>query len=132
MDITSISARDTATITLKHPGTGELMPGKTVTIYGPGSKQHQAATARRNQRLMDKMAMGQRKGTKLDAGEQAREQADYLCACTHSIDGWDYKGGSTQADILAAYTDASVGWIGEQVAAALGDWATFLPEQATA
>lgn len=128
MDITTLSARDTATITLKHPGTGEPMEGVTVTVHGPGSRQHQAATSARNQRIFDRMS-GPKKA-KLSADDQAREQATFLAACTAGISGWDYKGGTGPADIEAAYRDASVGWIADQVSTALGDWSTFLPEPA--
>ena len=130
MDITTLAAAATATITLKHPATGEPMPGVAVTLHGPGSAAHSAATAKRNQRIFDRLATKGGKGGKLDAAEQTREQAEFLAACTHSVTGWDYKGGTGAADILAAYSDPAVGWIAEQVSAALGDWATFLPPPA--
>lgn len=103
------------------------MPGVTVTLYGPGSREHTAATARRNQRLFDRLATKGGKAAKLDAAEQVREQAEFLAACTADIGGWDYKGARDRDAVLAAYQDPAVGWIADQVGAALGDWATFLP-----
>ena len=129
MDITTLAASATATLTLKHPATGEPMPGVTVTLYGPGSREHSAATARRNQRLFDRLATKGGKTAKIDAAEQLREQAEFLAACTADIGGWDYKGATGRDAVQAAYADQSVGWIAEQVGAALGDWATFLPSQ---
>ncbi len=134
MDITIFSARDTATITLLHPVSGNPITSDkgpaTVTLYGPGTAQHQAASAARQQRLMDRLATG--KAGQISVEAQNKEQAAFLAACTHSISGWDYKGGTDQAAITAAYLDHGIGWIADQVGKALGSWANFLPEPLTA
>lgn len=141
MDITSLSARDTATIDLLHPATGEPIIGAdgvkaTITLYGPGSRQHQQARANRDRRMMA-VAMaanskGKGKEAPADPAQERKDQAADLALCTQSITGWDYKGGTDSAAVEAAYADASVGWIADQASRALNDWASFLPEQPTA
>lgn len=131
-EITSIAAKDTFTLELVNANDEPLKDdaGKacSVTIYGPGSKEHQRAQAKRTQRMMDQLA---KKGKmKLTAEEQQREQAEFLAACTASINGWAYKGETTPEAILAAYSDPSIGFIADQVTKAMGDWANFMGSSA--
>jgi len=126
-EITSIAAKDTFTLELMGTNDEPLVgaDGKplTVTVYGPGSKEHQRAQAKRTQRMMDQLA---KKGKmKLTAEEQQREQAEFLAACTESINGWAYKGETGPEAILAAYSDPAIGFISDQVTKALSDWANF-------
>lgn len=141
MDIKNLAASTTADITLLHPVTGEPIPNDgpadtgdnvaKIKIFGPGSKEHQAATTARNQRIFDRIGANSgpgKKKQKLSAEEQAREQAIYLAACTHSIN-FTHDGNNDAKAIESLYADTSVGWVADQVAAALGDWGSFLPEQ---
>ena len=126
-EITSLAVKDTFTLELVNANDEPLLDaaGKplSVTVYGPGSKAYQRAQAARTQRMLDRMA---KKGKlKLTAEEQTREQAEFLAACTVSLNGWAYKGEATPEAIEAAYLDPSIGFIADQVAKAVGDWANF-------
>jgi hypothetical protein len=124
-EITNLAAKDTFTLELQNANEEPLQDkdGKplSVTVYGPGSKAYQKANAARTQRLMDLMA---KKGkVKLNAEDQAKENASFLAACTVSFNGWAYKGDASAFE--AAYSDPSIGFIADQVAKAIGDWANF-------
>lgn len=127
-EITSVAAKDTFTVNLLNANDEPLLDDQgepiSITVYGPGSKTHQRAQARLNQRYIDRAA---KKGgkVKLSAEEQMKEQAEFLAACTHSFNGFAYQGAATPEAILAAYSDPSIGFIADQVAKALGDWANF-------
>lgn len=124
-EITNLAARDTFTLDLVNANDEPLTDadGKplSVTVYGPGSKAYQKANAARTQRLMD--AMAKRGKAKLNAEEQLRENAAFLAACTVSFNGWAYKGDAKAFE--AAYSDAAIGFIADQVQRAIGDWANF-------
>lgn len=133
LEITSLAAQDTFVLELNNANDEPLINADgtrpTVTVYGPGSRAYQKAQAARTQRIMDRMA---KKGkVKLSAEEQLREQADFLSACTASIAGWTYKGGTDAQAIAAAYADPAIGFIADQVAKAVGDWANFTSEPST-
>ena len=126
-EITQLAAKDTFELELNNANGEPMFAAEgqriSVTVYGPGSKQHQAAQARRNQRIMDRMA--KRGKAKLSAEEQRIEQAEYLGACTKSFNHWAYKGNADQGAIVAAFADPTIGFIADQVSAAIGDWANF-------
>lgn len=138
MDLSTLSASETAVIKLTHPATGEPLAdnGKplTVTIYGPGSRQHQQMRTARDRRIMAAAMAANKPGAKSepDADKDRADTATDLAACTASISGWDYKGKTDADAIKAAYADASMSWLADQVSRALNDWASFLPESATA
>lgn len=127
-ELTSIAAKDTYTINLVNANDEPLLQDDgspvSITVYGPGSKHHQRAQARRTQLALDRMAKRGGK-IKITAEEQQKEQAEFLAACTHSFNGLSYNGSSTGDAILAAYSDPSIGFIADQVSKALGDWANF-------
>lgn len=139
MDLSTLSASETAVIKLLHPATGEPLTENgeqlTVTVYGPGSRQHQKMRAARDARMLA-AAMAANKGNKkpTELPDPDKERADIatdLAACTASIGGWSYKGGTDAESIRAAYADAKMSWLADQVSRGMGDWATFLPESAT-
>lgn len=124
-EITTLAARDTFVHELTNANDEPLRDAEgnrlSVTVYGPGSKAYQKANAERTQRLMKRM---QRKGkADMSAEEQTRENALFLAACTVSFNGWAYHGDATAFE--AAYADPSIGFIADQVAKAIGDWANF-------
>jgi hypothetical protein len=124
-EITKIAAKDTFILELTNANDEPLKDDAgtvlSVTVWGPGSKAHQKATAARTQRMMDMMA---KKGkVKLSAENQLKETAEFLAACTVSFNGWTYGGDATA--FQAAYADPSIGFIADQVAKAIGDWANF-------
>jgi hypothetical protein len=137
-DITRFAALDTATITLRHPATDEPLVNPagepyTITLYGPGTKQHQAARAARERRATTAaMAAFGPKGKQPAAASGNANRAEVaaeLAACTKSIGGWGYCGKADAEAIEAAYADPKLAWVADQVTKALNDWATFLPEQ---
>lgn len=126
-EITTLAAKDTFVLELRNANDDALFDadGKplSVTIYGPGSKVYQKANAERTQRMMDRMA---KKGkVKLNAEEQQRENAGFLAACTVSFNGWAYQGKADRDAFEQAYADPSIGFIADQISAAIGDWANF-------
>lgn len=130
-EITQLAAQETFTLDLVGPDDALLKDEQgqplSVTVYGPGSKAYQRASAARTQRLMDRMA--KRGKHKLSADEQLAEQAAFLSACTVSFNGWAYKGDAQAFE--AAYADPSIGFIADQVAKAIGDWANFSRSSST-
>ena len=126
-EITQIAARDTFTLELKN-GNGDVLLDASgaplsVTVYGPGSKAFRQAQAERNQRMIDRMAKAGK--TRLSAEENQRETALFLAACTVSFNGWCYQGKNDAHAIEAAYLDPAIGFIADQVGAAIPDWANF-------
>lgn len=140
MDLFTLSAAETAVIKLLHPATGEPLTEDgeplTVSVYGPGTAQHQQMRTARDRRIMAAAMAANKAGKKpADLADPDKERIDTaadLAACTASINGWTYKGATDAAAIKAAYADASMSWLADQVSRGLGDWSTFLPESATA
>ncbi len=92
----------------------------TCTVYGPGSRQYQAAQQRKSDKLTGKMF----KGKNPSAEERDRLMAEFLADITESIGiGYDELQGRDK--LLAIYGDRSIGYIADQVAAKVGDWANF-------
>lgn len=128
MDIKKFAVDETGVLVLRdsadEPMVGDDQQPMTITVYGPGSRQHAKAQAAQQNRMIDKL---KRKG-KADesAEEKAREQADFLCACTKefspNIECDSLKG---EALFRAVYSDRSIGFIAEQVGRFLQDWSSF-------
>lgn len=98
-------------------------------LYGPGSKQYAKAAAARNNRLVDQL---KRKGkTEKSAEEQARETAEFLAACTHSLENVDYDALQDEAKHRAVYADTTIGFIAEQVGKHIGEWGNFKKASST-
>ncbi|MCR4297508.1 MAG: hypothetical protein NUV75_01960 [Gallionella sp.] len=94
-----------------------------VNVYGPGSKQYAKAQAAQQNRMIDKL---KRKGkTDQSAEEKAREQAEFLAACTESFENITDDELTGEALFKSVYTDIEVGFIAEQVGKHIGDWANF-------
>lgn len=129
MDVRKFAVSATSRLHLRDAG-DELMYAdeeKTkpiaVTIFGPGSKQHAAAQAKQSNRLVN---MVRRKGDVNQTAEQRREQqAEYLTACTESFENLEYGELTGEALAKAVYSDLSLGFIADQVAKHLGEWANF-------
>lgn len=96
-----------------------------VNLYGPGSKQHARAQAAQQNRMLDQL---KRKGkTEQSAEQKAADAAEFLAACTESFENMDYDGitGLTEALARSVYADKSIGFIADQAAQFIGDWANF-------
>lgn len=125
-DISNLAVKETATIDLESPD-GDVLTndaGETVsiTVYGPGSKQFQKAQSVRNRAILEYVRKG---GKKMRDHEQRELDAEFLAACTASFNGFVYKDLTGYEMFKAVYSDASIGFISEQVNKAIGDWANF-------
>jgi hypothetical protein len=128
MNIRQFEVEETAVVELNtaadEPMIGEDGKPMTITVYGPGSKQHAAAQAVSQNRMFDRM----RKKGKVEqtADEKARENVDFLVACTKefsaNIQVDDLKG---EELYRAVYGNRKLGFIGDQVAKVLGEWGSF-------
>lgn len=100
-----------------------------VNVYGPGSKQYAKAQAAQQNRAVD---MLKRKGKTDQTAEQRRqENAEFLADCTESFENVEYDGLTGRALSIAVYSDTSIGFIADQVAKHIGDWANFSKPSAT-
>lgn len=128
MDVTTLAVTDTAVIHLKNAKGDFLTEGDkpiTVTIYGPGSKQHAAVEARQSTRALKRMQDNDGKVTMAPPAERDAEAAEDLTALTVGFDGLTY-GDKTGTELThAIYSDPRLGFIGKQVAKAISDWGTF-------
>jgi len=127
MDLRKIAVEETSTLHLLDAADNPLYDGKdkpvTVTLSGPGSKTYAKAQAARNNRVMDKL---RKKGKADQTAEQtAAENAEFLAACTVSMENIEYDKLTGEALFKAVYSDTSIGFIAEQVGKHIGDWANF-------
>lgn len=133
MDIRKFAVEETKTIELvgadEQPMKTDSGAALTVTVYGPGSKTYARAQAAQQNRMMDRL---KRKG-KADqtVEEQIEEKARFLTDVTKSMENVEYDGLEGPALYKAVYSDISVGFIADQVAKTLGDWANFSKGSAT-
>lgn len=133
MDIRTKAVSETGRLHLRDAAE-ELMytaDGKevAVNVYGPGSKQYAKAQAAQQNRAVD---MLKRKGKTDQTAEQRRqENAEFLADCTESFENVEYDGLTGRALAIAVYSDTSIGFIADQVAKHIGDWANFSKPSAT-
>jgi hypothetical protein len=125
-DISKLAAKDTATIELDGPDGEPLENEKgerlSITVFGPGSKQFQKAQGVRNRAILDYVRKG---GKKMKDDEQRELDAEFLASCTASFNNFVYKDMSGYDQFKAAYLDATIGFISEQVNKSIGDWGNF-------
>lgn len=137
-DISQQAVSETATIDLEtatgdmmmvpNPNGGDEKIQASVTIFGPGSKVHARATAKRNRAVVEAVRRGAKK---LKDDEQREIDATFLAEVTASFNGFTYKDMSGFEMFKAAYMDISIGFIAEQVNRGLNDWANFSKRPAT-
>jgi hypothetical protein len=125
-DISAFAAVDTGTIELERPNGEPLLNSSglqmSVTVYGPGSKQHQKATAKRNRAILAHVRTG---GKKMKDEDQRELDADFLADITSSFNNFTYKGLQGHEQFKAFYMDATVGCYSEQVNKGVNDWGNF-------
>lgn len=135
MDIRKFSVSPTARLHLRDAA-DELMYADdahtqpmAVNVYGPGSRQHARAQAAQHNRMLDKL---KRKGKAAQTAEElAQEKAEFLADCTESFEHVECGDSTGRQLALDVYTDPSVGFIADQVAKFLGEWANFTKGSAT-
>ncbi len=134
-DITKLAVTDTSTFQLRDAADnlifapadkgGEPKP-VTVTVFGPGSKEHAKAVAKRSNRNIQRL---RKKGSvELSADDIASEGAEFLASITVSFENLDYKGLTGPELAKALYTDRSLGFIADQVNEHIGSWDNFVGE----
>ncbi len=125
-DISTLAVKETAIVDLESPDGEPLVNDAgepiTITVYGPGSKKYQKAQSVRNRAILEYVRKG---GKKMKDDEQRELDAEFLATCTASFNGFTYKDFTGYEMFKAAYLDASIGFISEQVNKAIGDWANF-------
>jgi hypothetical protein len=133
-DIRKFAVEQTGRLHLRD-ATDELMytdDAKTqaiaVNLYGPASKQYAKAQAEQNNRIVAKL---KRKG-KFDqsADQSAAERVEFLADCTASFENLDYDALTGPDLARAVYGDQTLGFIADQVAKHIGDWANFTSSSA--
>lgn len=127
MDIKSKAVLEVGRLVLRD-SSDEVMvtpEGKEVAIivYGPGSKPFAKAQAAQNSRMLDKL---RRKGKVEQTAEQkTAEAAEFLTDCTKEFENIEYDALSGRELFRAVYSDITLGFIADQVAKFIGDWANF-------
>ena len=127
MDIKKFAVTPTARLELRD-ASDELMTNEqgqvlAVNLYGPGSKQYAKAQAAQNNRIVDKL---KRKGKADQTAEQiASEKAEFLADCTESFENLEYDSLTGRALFMAVYSDITIGFVADQAAKHIGDWANF-------
>ena len=122
MDIRTKAVAQTSVLELRDAN-DELMQGVTVTVYGPGSKQYAAAQARQSNRMID--ALKKKGKTEQSAQQKAAETAEFLADVTVEFNGLEYDALTGRELALAVYSDTSIGFIADQIAKHVSDWANF-------
>lgn len=129
MDIRKFAAEPTTKLHLRDAD-GELMYADakqtkpmTVTLYGPASKPYAKAQAAQQNRMID---MIKRKGKSEKTAEQkSKENAEFLADCTVSFENVELDALTGYDLALAVYSELTIGFIADQVAAHIVDWANF-------
>lgn len=99
----------------------------TITLYGPGSKEHQKAKhakeKKHNERLFSRM---QGKSDGMQSAEEANaERADFLAACTKSFNGFAVEGKTGFEAFKSIYADIEIGHIADDADKYIGERANF-------
>ena len=105
---------------------GQPDPAKPmrVHLYGPGTKQYAKAQNARQNHQVDLI---KRKGrTRETAEEAAMENAEFLAACTKSMENMETESGATGHDLfIEVYANRRLYFIAAQVGLFLNDTANF-------
>lgn len=129
MDIRKFSVSPTARLVLRDASDEVMLTddGKeiAVNVFGPGSKQYAKAHAEQHARLTKRI--GTKGKGELSTEEKAAESAEFLASCTESWEGMEYDELSGVALSKAVYVDRSIGFISDQVARFINNWANFRP-----
>lgn len=132
-NIKSLAILATAVMTVRNaagePQTDAAGNPISITLYGPASKQFQAAKHkaedRNNTRALARM-QGKSEG-KQTAAEKVHERAEFLTACTVSFNGFGLDDLTGRELHMGVYSDIEIGHIAEDADKFLGERANFLP-----
>jgi hypothetical protein len=135
MDIRKFAVTPTTTLHLRDAADelmyadGDLKRPMQAVLYGPGSKQFKAAQAASSNKMVERL---KKKGkTDQTAEDQARQTADFLVACTKSLENVEFDALTGEALLEAVYTTPEIGFIPEQINKHIGDWSNFTKPSAS-
>ena len=100
----------------------------TITLHSPASKAYQRAKHAADERNNTR-AFGRLQGkseAKPSSEDRVSEQAEFLAACTVSLDGFEVDGGAGHEAYKALYADLELGHIADDVAKFLAERSNFL------
>lgn len=124
-DIKQLSIEDSATMEVRDAA-GEVMPGLSITFHSPATKQYRRAKHAYDQkRNSNVMAMMTSKEDKRTEDDEDRDVAEFLAACTISLNGFEYPGKAGFEGMKALYTDPALGHIADAANKFLGSRANF-------
>ena len=122
-DLSQFEAAETATLEILNQKEEPMMvDGEPVTIelYGPGSTQYARAQAKIDAASQARAFAAIRGKTTKDAAEESRKlMAEKFAACTKAISK------NFPVDPVALYSNPKMGYITNQVAKFIEDWANF-------
>jgi hypothetical protein len=123
-DLSQFELSDTAVLNVENPkGDPLLADGKqvTITLYGTGSKQYVNAKYKLDNATQTRsMALIRGKPVHNAAEENTKLRAEFLAACTASIDG-------LPVQAIEIYSNPKLGYITDQVDKFLGESENFMP-----
>jgi hypothetical protein len=105
----------------------------TIPVFGPGSREHAVAAAKRQTRNIAQL--NKRGKVVVVADDENTSSAEWLADITGDFSAnFDYPpaAGKVGRDFkIAVFTDRRVGFLGDQIAAEVKDWANFSKGSAT-
>lgn len=136
IDINQLKVQDTFVFQLQDAAEQPLFDGDTplmCEVHGPGSRRYVQASAKRQGKLMAQL---QREKPTAQAADQSRRvQAEFLADITERLDvavpGENGQLLEGRDKFLAVYLEPAVGYLAEQVARKVADWANFSKGSAT-
>lgn len=132
-DLSTLALKDTTTVQLRHPVTGELLFADakkekpvSVELYGTSSKQYRNAVTAMQNRQLKRTA----KKEKVSAEVMRDESIELLVACTASASNLSLNGKpiSDEASVRGLLSDPAYSWVKDQIDEALGDTSNFLAQ----
>jgi hypothetical protein len=126
-DIKSITDTSSADVALKHPVTGALL-GATITVAGPEHPTRKASEFAKQRKLRQSF----QKTGKLELTDPADDELDAVDKLTSCTLGWS---GITDAGVAVEYSSQAaarlyategLGWLREQLLAAMGERERFI------
>lgn len=126
MDVRSLAVEETSFLHLRDAGDELLYDNGQpvgITLYSPGTKTYAKAQQDKQNRMVDRVKKRGKADTTSE--ETIQQNAAFLAACTKSMQNIAI--GELQGEelFMAVYSDTSIGFIADQAAKFLGEWANF-------
>lgn len=105
----------------------------SITFHSPGTKQFQKAKHDYEQKRSNSLSaiMTGKADNKRTAEDDNCDTAEFLAACTVSLNNFDYEGGKGYEAIKAMYMDIEIGHIAIEANKFLGDRGNFVKAKPT-